>query len=123
MRNFDFPMDLKNAFNHNIGEENWKHYMTFYKNIPAGAGAVFFNGDTAWIGFAATEPEYRGKGSQAAILSARIDEARKRGCKWISVETAEDSPEHDAPSYRNMLRFGFNFMYKRPNFVFEPVKA
>jgi len=120
LKNFSFPDDLKNVFNNNIGNSNWKHYMTFDGDIPVGAGAVFFNGDTAWIGFAATEPDYRNRGSQAAILSARIDEARKRGCKWISVETAEDTSEHDAPSYRNMLRYGFNLMYLRPNFVHEP---
>lgn len=96
--------------------------MAFHGGKPVSTGAVYFNGDTAWISFAATLEEYRGRGAQAALLSARINEARRRGCKWISVETAEDTSEHDAPSYRNMFRYGFRMLYKRPNYVFDPNK-
>ncbi len=117
---FGFPRELGGVFSSIMEDRNWKHFMAFEGEKPISAGSVFINGETAWIGFAATLPEYRGHGAQGAILSARIEEARQRGCKWISVETAEDTSEHDAPSYRNMLRYGFRLLYKRPNYVFEP---
>ena len=119
-RAFDIPDELCGIFTSIIPSVNWAFFMAFEGSKPVSTGAVYFNGDTAWISFAATTEEYRGRGAQAALLKARIDEARKRGCKWISVETAEDTLEHDAPSYRNMLRYGFRLMYKRPNYVFGP---
>jgi hypothetical protein len=36
----------------------------------------------------------------------------------LVVETAEDTPEKGAPSFRNMLRFGFQVAYVRPNFIY-----
>jgi GrpB-like predicted nucleotidyltransferase (UPF0157 family)/GNAT superfamily N-acetyltransferase len=117
---FDFPAELSGLFEHLMEDENWKHYMAFEDSKPVATGSVYFSGDTAWIGFAATNPNYRGRGAQAAILEARINEARNRRCKWIAVETGEDTSEHDVPSYRNMLRYGFRMLYKRPNYVFEP---
>lgn len=119
---FGFPTELKGMFSSIMEDRYWKHFMAFDVEKPVSTGSVYINGETAWIGFAATLPEYRGHGAQGAILSARIDEARNRGCKWISVETAEDTSEHDAPSYRNMLRYGFRLLYKRPNYVFDPNK-
>ena len=117
---FDFPAELSGLFEHLMENKNWKHYMAFDGSKPVATGSVYFSGDTSWIGFAATNPDYRGRGAQAAILEARINEVRNRGCKWIAVETGEDTSEHDVPSYRNMLRYGFRLLYKRPNYVFEP---
>ena len=117
---FDFPAELSGLFEHLMEKENWKHYMAFEGSKPVATGSVYFSGVSAWIGFAATNPDYRGRGAQGAILEARINEARNRGCKWIAVETGEDTSEHDVPSYRNMLRYGFRLLYKRPNYVFEP---
>jgi GNAT superfamily N-acetyltransferase len=117
---FDFPAELSGLFEHLMENKNWKHFMAFEGSKPIATGSVYFSGNTAWIGFAATNPDSRGRGAQAAILEARINEARNRGCKWIAVETGEDTSEHDVPSYRNMLRYGFRLLYKRPNYVFEP---
>jgi GrpB-like predicted nucleotidyltransferase (UPF0157 family)/GNAT superfamily N-acetyltransferase len=118
--NFRFPSELASLFEPIMENKNWQHYMAFEGSKPAATGSVYFSGDTAWTSFAATNPDYRGRGAQGALLKARIDEAGKRGCKWIATETAEDSSEHDAPSYRNLLRYGFRLLYKRPNYVFEP---
>jgi GrpB-like predicted nucleotidyltransferase (UPF0157 family)/GNAT superfamily N-acetyltransferase len=118
--NFSFPSELASLFDPIMENKSWKNYMAFDGRKPVATGSVYFSGDTAWISFAATNPDYRGYGAQGALLRVRIDEARKRGCKWIATETAEDSHEHDSPSYRNMLRYGFRLLYKRPNYVFEP---
>jgi GNAT superfamily N-acetyltransferase len=119
-RIFDFPRELACTMTSVMEAENWKHFMAFDGEKPVTTGSVYSGSDTAWIGFAATEPTHRGRGGQAAVLAARINAAREHGCKWISVETAEETAEHDAPSYRNMLRYGFRLLYKRPNYVFTP---
>ena len=49
-------------------------------------------------------------------------DGRKAVPKGISsdvVETAEDTPQRNAPSYRNMLSFGFREVYVRPNYIYD----
>lgn len=41
------------------------------------------------------------------------------GCIDLVLETAEETPEHASPSYRNALRFGFRVAYRRPNYLYE----
>jgi hypothetical protein len=38
----------------------------------------------------------------------------------VSVETAEDTVQRDAPSFRNMQRLGFEVAYARPNYLWTP---
>ena len=33
------------------------------------------------------------------------------------VETAEQTTEKQAPSYRNMIRYGFRQLFVRPNYI------
>jgi hypothetical protein len=53
------------------------------------------------------------------LLARRITDAADLGCRRLVVETAEDTPKKDAPSFRNMLRFGFQVAYVRPNYIFS----
>lgn len=117
---YGFPAEMNKVFSSAIPLKNINYYMAFDKGVPAGAGCVYFGGDTAWFALAATLPEYRKRGVQSALLKVRIDDAKKRGCNWISVRTAEDTADNDSPSYRNMFRYGFILLYKRQNYVFEP---
>ncbi|MCP4685890.1 MAG: hypothetical protein GY867_10655 [bacterium] len=52
-------------------------------------------------------------------MQRRIDDAIAQGCKHLVVETAEETHERSAPSYSNMLRFGFEVAYFRPNYLFK----
>ena len=83
------------------------------------AGAYYLSGDIAWLDFAATKPEYREKGAQSALLARRIDDAAAEGCRLFVVETAEQTPEKEAPSFRNMRRYGFEVAYTRPNYIMK----
>lgn len=102
-----------------VGRKNWRHYMVYDGRQPVGAGAFFIYGEFAWFGFAATTETYRGRGIQQALLAHRFHEAQKSGCLWVVVETAQKTPEKMAPSYRNILRFGFTEDYLRPNFLLQ----
>jgi GNAT superfamily N-acetyltransferase len=102
-----------------VGRPNWYTYLAFDKHIPAATGAFYHHGDFAWIDFAATLPEYRNRGAQAGLLRKRIQDAKKLGCKYLVVETAEETPEKAAPSFRNMIRYGFKTAYIRPNYIYN----
>ena len=56
-----------------------------------------------WLGFAATLPDYRGRGAQSAILAARIEDARKQGCRMVTTETGELEEGRPGNSYRNIV--------------------
>ena len=51
------------------------------------------------------------------MIRYRLDLARSLGCDAVVVETAEQTADHSAPSYRNMIRFGFTEAYFRQNYL------
>ncbi|HQY51064.1 MAG TPA: GNAT family N-acetyltransferase [Ignavibacteria bacterium] len=112
---FDIPAELSPLINSVIERSEWKHFMAYEKDLPIATGSIFIHGDTAWNCFAATLPEYRGKGAQGALITGRIKAARKAGCKYITSETNINNG-----SYRNLIRYGYRILYERPNFIFDP---
>ena len=83
----------------------------------------FVTADVAWLGYGATLESHRGRGGQSAMFARRLADARAAGCRLAITETGEDTPEEPNPSYRNMLRAGFELAYLRPNFVRRPAEA
>ncbi len=116
---FEWPQDMKAWVAASVGLEGWHHYMAFDKDKPAATAGFFLEGEYAWIDFASTLSEYRGRGAQGALVERRIRDAKDMGCRWLVVETAQQTPEKEAPSYRNMIRYGFKLAYTRPNYIFE----
>lgn len=104
------------------GSGRWHVFMTFDGDEPAGSGALFIDGDTAWTDFGATAPSFRKRGSQLALLQHRITFAMDHGCKQIFTCTGEDIPGDPQHSYTNILRCGFREDYVRLNFA-PPKKA
>ncbi len=116
---FDWPGTARRWVAEAVGRPGWRHYLAFDGATPVATGALFASGDQAWVDFAATLPDYRGRGAQGALMAQRIRDARALGCNLLVVETAEDTPQKGAPSFRNMLRLGFQVAYVRPNFIFS----
>jgi ribosomal protein S18 acetylase RimI-like enzyme len=53
-----------------------------------------------------------------------MKDAADAGCRWVSVETAEDTVTKDAPSFRNLRRLGFEVAYRRPNYLWvKPARS
>jgi len=116
---FEWPERLCPWVAATVGRPGWHHYMAFDGDTPVATGAVYIRGEFGWIDFASTLPEYRGRGAQAAIVERRIRDAAARECQWLIVETAEETPDKPGASYRNMVRYGFQVAYARPNFLLE----
>jgi GNAT superfamily N-acetyltransferase len=107
-----------------VGRPGWACYLAYAGDEPASAGLVRVRPDGAWLGAAATLPEFRRRGGQGAIMAARIRYAATQGCRRIVTETGEVAPGRPDNSYRNILRYGFEAAYVRPNFVSpEPTPA
>lgn len=100
-----------------VGRPHWHAYVSFDGATPAGAGALYVDGDFAWLGIGATRPEMRKKGGQSALLARRLADAAKYGAKHAATETGVPQEGQPAPSYKNILGAGFSVAYVRPNFT------
>jgi len=116
---FDWPEEVAPWIGSTVGRLGWRHYMAFEGEKPVATGAYFAGGEYAWLDLASTLPEARGRGAQSALLYRRAADAAAQGCRWLTVETAEETPEKPAPSYRNMVRAGFRVAYSRPNYLYQ----
>lgn len=114
---FKMPMEVSAWFASMVGQAGWIHFGAYDGATLVGSASIYSSGTTGWLGFAATLEAYRGHGAQGALIRRRIEYARDNGCDSVVVETAEQTPEHSAPSYRNMLRFGFTEAYFRQNYL------
>jgi GNAT superfamily N-acetyltransferase len=115
---FDWPERVQPWVASLVGRPNWRHYLAYDGDRAVATGALFVYGDYGWLDFAGTLPEYRGRGAQKALIAQRISDARELGVSHLVVETAEETSDRPAPSYRNVIRFGFEVAYVRPNFIF-----
>ena len=92
-------------------------YMTFDGATPAGTGAMAIDGDRAWFEWAATDPEFRQRGSQRALLARRIEDAVDAGCTRLLTCTGEAVPGDPQHSYHNIEWAGFEPKFVRGNWV------
>ena len=95
----------------------WRCFLAYSGDRPAASAALFLAGDVAWLGVAGTLPELRGRGAQNALLAARIAAARDAGCSAVVTETGAPVDGKPGPSYRNILRAGFERAYVRENYL------
>jgi len=96
--------------------EGWHAFAAYDGEEPVATGALFVAGDVGWFGLGATLSGARGRGAQSAILAARIDRARELGLTRLVTETGAPRDGRRGPSYRNILRAGFQPSYVRPNY-------
>ncbi|MFC1750191.1 GNAT family N-acetyltransferase [Pseudomonadota bacterium] len=106
-----------------VNDDRWHIFVTYEGDNPAGAGAMFIEGKSAWLEWGATNPNYRRRGSQSAVMAARLSLAAKLGCQHVFTETGEaveGDPQH---SYKNILKAGFQESVLRQNWSVSPSHA
>lgn len=116
---FGWPEGFRSVVAATVGRSGWRHYMAFDGERPVATAAMYVAEGAAWIDFAATLEGYRGRGAQGKLVEVRIADAAALDAELLVVETAQQTPEKSAPSYRNMIRYGFKEAYVRPNYLFE----
>lgn len=102
-----------------IGRPNWHVYLACDGDKAVATAGFYHRGDFAWIDFAGTLKEYRGRGAQSILVQRRLADIVELGCRYMVVETAQQTAERNAPSYRNMIRCGFKQAYLRPSFLYQ----
>ncbi|CCQ74826.1 GNAT family N-acetyltransferase [Magnetospira sp. QH-2] len=100
-----------------VGRPGWHIFMAFEGDTPAAAGALFIKDGVGWCDWGATDPAFRCRGAQSAILARRIKTAFENGCRLLGTCTGEDVPGDPQHSYRNIERSGFKAAYLRDNYA------
>jgi GNAT superfamily N-acetyltransferase len=99
----------------------WRAYVGLIDGEIVGTGGLFVQDGIGWLDFGATAPQFRGRGSQSALLRKRIMDALDLGCRVLATATGEavaGDPQH---SYKNIKIMGFREAYVRENYA--PPKA
>lgn len=116
---FDWPGQCARWIASTVGRRGWTHWMAFDRERPVATASLFVKGEYAWPSLASTLPEARGRGAQSALMAARIAAAKRLGCRQLVVETAEETPQKQVPSFRNLRRLGFQVAYVRANYLYR----
>ncbi len=114
---FDFVPAFRPVIAAVLRAPGWQAFMSFDGDTPAGTGALFMHDGVGYLDFGATHPDFRRRGAQSGVLSARIRAALDAGCHTIVTMTGEAVPGDDQHSYRNIERAGFSASYLRENWV------
>ncbi|MGL4962929.1 MAG: hypothetical protein ACRC67_16980 [Inquilinus sp.] len=100
------------------GRLGWRTYLAFDGQRPVAAGAMFINGQWAWLGVDATLTEARRRGAQSGIIARRLADGVAAGVLGFTAETANPPAGEEASysSFRNYGKAGFSLAYVRPNY-------
>ncbi|PYI56408.1 GNAT family N-acetyltransferase [Paenibacillus flagellatus] len=90
------------------GRPGWKLYFGLTDGMPAAAGVMRMHDGIASLTFAATLPEYRGRGLQSGLIRLRLRTAAEHGCRLATAQAAFGSPSH-----RNMEKAGMRLAFTR----------
>jgi GNAT superfamily N-acetyltransferase len=112
---YGMPGMLAPWFEALVGRPGWRFVLAERAGAVAATGAVFVDGERAWLGIGATLEQHRKLGAQSALLAARIALAAQAGCSVLSTETGEAVSGEPNPSLSNIRRAGFEQVCSRIN--------
>jgi GNAT superfamily N-acetyltransferase len=105
----DFSRDtLADAIDDMLAAPGIDRYLAFIDDNVAGAASMLVHDAIAQLGGSATLSAFRRRGIQAALIDARLDDARARGADLATVTTAPGSI-----SQANVMKRGFVLGYAR----------
>lgn len=115
---FGFPEGFDTWFGQLAGRAGWRVYFACDGSLPVGIGAMYVKDGRAWLGVGATLKEHRGRGAQSLLLNRRVSDAAAMGVTSIHVETGQpQTGDAIGPSYRNILRAGFEVLFVRDQYT------
>lgn len=105
-----------------IGRAGWHHFVACDPRAAdpdraIGAGAVYVDGDEAYLAFGTTDSAHRRRGIQGALLAQRIRCALDSGCRRVVTETGQSVAHESNSSHNNMRRLGFHVVCSRDNYA------
>jgi GNAT superfamily N-acetyltransferase len=91
-----------------LAEPGWQLYLGRCESRPAAAAILFLHEKVGYCADAATDPAFRGRGLQTALLARRIEDAFAAGVDFVCSGT-----DFLSQSHRNMERAGMRVQFVR----------
>jgi GNAT superfamily N-acetyltransferase len=114
---YGFSEEVSQWFGNLAGRPNWYVFVAFLQGKPAGAAAMYVEGEWAWLGISATIAASRRQGIQSALIIARANLAQELGARYLTAETGRPTISGGKHISRdNCLRAGFSEIYQRINY-------
>jgi hypothetical protein len=98
-----------------LAAPGFDRYVARVDGVVAGAASLCVRDGVALLTGSATLPAQRRRGVQAALIAARLDDARARGADLAIITTAPGTQ-----SQANVMKQGFSLAYARAILVTEP---
>lgn len=114
---FEVPDTVREVLAQLSPAEGWRHWLALIDGQPAGAALSFIHQRRGWFGWAATLPQFRGRGVKGALDNARIAHAQALECEFISSDTATGTALRPDHSLLSLLRRGFETAYLRATYL------
>ena len=84
-----------------LGQPGWSLYLARVDGRPAATGILYVHDRVGYCADAATDPAFRGRGLQTAMLRRRIADAHAAGVDFVC-----SGADYLSTSHRNMERVG-----------------
>jgi ribosomal protein S18 acetylase RimI-like enzyme len=91
-----------------LGEPGWLLYLGRIDGRPAAAATLYLRGGAGYFADAATDPAFRNRGLQTALLLRRWRDAKAAGVAFVCSGASFLSSSH-----RNMERLGMRILFIR----------
>lgn len=98
---------------------HWHAFVAADGDRVVGGGFLHAASDVGWVGMAGVLPQWRRRGGQQALLSARLQAALDLGCRHVATETGEPIGDEPNPSLANLRRAGFRHVCSRLNYAWK----
>jgi GNAT superfamily N-acetyltransferase len=121
LRGFGMPEEgLADMLAAGLVNPNFRPFAAWDGDEIVAAANLFIHGEIASLNTAATLPTHRNRGAQSALIAARVHEAAKAGCRWLSAETGRPADGETNQSLSNLVRAGLRPLYYRQNWIWSP---
>jgi len=88
------------------GDPEWRMYLAFVEEQAAGFALMQMREGVACMALAGTLEEWRGRGTQTALLERRLRDAREAGCHLVVAQAS-----YGSASARNMQKVGLQVAF------------
>ncbi|MGU3326647.1 hypothetical protein ACLBXB_06870 [Methylobacterium mesophilicum] len=102
---FGLPAATREWFAALVGRPRWLTFATYEACTPVAVGAMFIAHGIAWLGFDAILACGRGRGSQRALIAARVADGLARGLGGFVAETRHPVTA-GAPAFSRFRPYG-----------------
>ena len=91
-----------------LGQPGWTLYLVRCDGKPAAAGVLYVDAKVGYLADSATDPQFRRRGAQTALLRRRLRDAGAAGVDFVC-----SGAEFLSASHRNMERVGLRVQFTR----------